>query len=92
MPIPSSCLLVPGRVVLRDNTETALATIQRLNRQKLQREEGIGGFFYEFLELLIAKDLHHLQELEDRTEEIEDRVLAGKREEFNPGMTALRRN
>ena len=63
VPTPSSCLLVPGRVVLRDNTETALATIQRLNRQKLQREEGIGGFFYEFLEPLIAKDLHHLQEL-----------------------------
>lgn len=90
-PIAFGYLLAPGRVVLCDDTETALTMIQRLNREKLRREEGIGGFFYEFLELLISKDLHHLQELEDKIEELEDQVLAGELEEFNPRMTALRK-
>lgn len=65
--------------------------IQRLSREDPQRESGIGSFFYEFLELLIAKDLHHLQELEDKLNQLEDAALAGELEDFNPRMTALRK-
>ena len=37
----------------------------------------------------MARDLHHLQELEDRLAQLEDQVLAGELEDFNPRMTTL---
>ena len=51
----------------------------------------MGGFLYDFLELLIAKDLRHLQELEEQLGRLEDRVLSGEIENFNPQMTAMRK-
>ena len=39
----------------------------------------------------MARDLHHLQELEDRLAQLEDQVLAGELEDFNPRMTTLRK-
>lgn len=41
--------------------------------------------------MLIAKDLHHLQGIGDRLEQLEDQVLSGEMTEFNPKMTALRK-
>lgn len=49
------------------------------------------AYFFEFIELLIAKDLHHLQGVEDRLEQLEAQVLSGEMTEFNPKMTALRK-
>ena len=65
--------------------------VQRLSREDPQRESSVGGFFYGFLELLVAKDLHHLQTLEDSLSRLEDQVLAGQLEESNPRITALRK-
>lgn len=90
-PIAFGYLLAPGRVVLCDDTGAALSMVQRLQKEKVWKESGIGRFFYEFLELLIARDLHHLQDLEDRLTQLEDQVLAGELEDFNPRMTALRK-
>ena len=90
-PITFGYLLAPGRIILCDDTGVAHTMIQRLSREDPQRESGIGSFFYEFLELLIAKDLHHLQELEDKLNQLEDAALAGELEDFNPRMTALRK-
>ena len=39
----------------------------------------------------MARDLHHLQELEDRLAQLEDQVLAGELEDFNPRMTTRRK-
>ena len=54
-------------------------------------EKSPGSFFYTFLELIIVKDMHHLQELEDKLDQLEDQVLAGQLEGFNPQMTAIRK-
>lgn len=90
-PIRFGFLLAPGLLVLCDDTGAAHSMVQRVSRQNPQREGGAGGFFYDFLELLIAKDLHHLQELEGRLDQLEDRVLRGDLDNFNPEMTALRK-
>ena len=39
----------------------------------------------------MAKDLHHLEEIEDRIEALEERVLAGDLENFNAPMAELRK-
>lgn len=91
VPIAFGYLLTPGWVVLCDDTGTARSAVQRLRKENAHLENGIGGFFYEFIELLIAKDLHHLQGIGDRLEQLEDQVLSGGMEGFNPRMTALRK-
>lgn len=90
-PIAFGYLLTPEYVVLCDDTGAARSAVQRLRKENPQRGCGTGGFFYEFLELLIAKDLHHLQGLEDSLNRLEDEVLSGEVDAFNPKMTALRR-
>lgn len=90
-PIAFGYLLTPDRVILCDDTGAAHTMIQRVSRENPQMEKGVGSFFYEFLELLIAKDMHHLQELEGRLDQLEDQVLAGQLENFNPQMTAIRK-
>ena len=90
-PIAFGYLLTEGRVVLCDDTGTARSAIQHLRKETAQRELGIGGFFYGFLELLIAKDLHHLLGLEDHMNQMEEQVLSGELEQFNSQMTALRK-
>lgn len=84
-------LLTEGWVVLCDDTGTAHSAVQHLRKENPQRELSVGGFFYAFLEWLIAKDLHHLQKLEDDMNQIEEQVLSGNLEQFNPRMTALRK-
>lgn len=84
-------LLTEGWVVLCDDTGTARSAVQHLRKENPQRELSAGGFFYEFLEWLIAKDLHHLQKLEDDMNQMEEQVLSGDLEQFNPRMTALRK-
>ena len=84
-------LLSPGAVILCDDSGAGHTMVQRLSRGNLLVEAGVGGFFYGFLELLIAKDMHHLQELETRLDQLEDQALAGQLENFNGQMTAMRK-
>ena len=56
-------LLTADYAVLCDDSGAAHTMLQRLCREKLLAGPGIGGFFYGFLELLLAKDMHHLQAL-----------------------------
>lgn len=90
-PIAFGYLMTPSHVVLCDDAGVAHAMIQRLIRENPQMEKSPGSFFYTFLELIIAKDMHHLQELEDKLDQLEDQVLAGQLEGFNPKMTAIRK-
>ena len=90
-PIAFGYLMTPSHVVLSDDAGVAHAMIQRLLRENPQMEKSPGSFFYTFLELIIAKDMHHLQELEDKLDQLEDQVLAGHLEGFNPKMTAIRK-
>ena len=59
-PIAFGYLLTEKWAVLCDDTGTARSAVQHLQKGNPQRELGVGGFFCEFLEWLIAKDLHHL--------------------------------
>lgn len=90
-PIAFGYLLTPGWVVLCDGSGAAGPMLQHLRRDEPRREAGMGGFLYDFLELLIARDLRHLQELEEQLSRLEDQVLSGEIENFNPRMTAMRK-
>ena len=84
-------LITANRVVLVDDADILLPHLRRIAREKIWTDGSIGRFLFDFLEQLISRDLHHLEELSDRLEQLEDRVLAQKLEAFNPPMTALRK-
>lgn len=84
-------LLTSDRAVLCDDTGAVHSLIKRLAKEKRWPERGIGRFFYEFLELLVAKDLHHLEELEDQLASMEDQLLSGELDRFNAQMSDLRK-
>ena len=84
-------LLTADKVILCDDSGAAHTMLRRIQEENLEMEKGVGGFFYAFLELLIAKDMHHLQELEEALAHLEDQVLAGIMNDFNQRMSALRK-
>ena len=85
-------LLTQDRAVLCDDTGAAHAVLKRLGKEKRWRENSPGRFFCEFLEQLLVRDLHHLEELEDQLSQLEDGVLAGKLEGFStPFFPPLRK-
>ena len=90
-PIAFTFLLAPHRLVLCDESGAVRSMVQRLIRENHQKEYGAGVFFYEFLELLIARDLRRLLELEEQLDRLEEQVLAGEMEDLNTRMTVLRK-
>lgn len=91
-PIAFGYLLTRQHLVLCDDCGAARSLIARLAREeKRWRENGPGRVFYELLELLIAKDHHHLEELEDRLSQLEDQVLSGALDSFSAPITQLRK-
>ena len=90
-PIAFGYLLTDRCMILCDDSGAAHTMLQHLIHEQPQTAPGPGSILYAFLELLIAKDMHHLQELEDRLEQMEDKALAGKLEGFNAQITALRK-
>lgn len=84
-------LLTGDRAVLCDDTGTAHAILKRLAKEKRWRENGPGRFFCEFLEQLLVRDLHRLEEVEDQLTQLEDGVLAGELEGFNAALSPLRK-
>lgn len=84
-------LLTSRLVVICDDIGAANSAVHQLRKKNLPIDSGVGSFFYEFLELLIDKDLHHLQELESSLDELEEQVLNGEIIEFNSKMNELRK-
>lgn len=84
-------LLTRDRVVLCDDTGTAHAVLKRMGKEKRWKENSPGRFFCEFLEQLLVRDLHHLEELEDQLSQLEDGVLTGDLEGFNAELSPLRK-
>ena len=91
IPIAFGYLLTADKVILCDDSGAAHTMLRRIQEEKLEMEKGVGGFFYAFLELLIAKDMHHLLELEEALAHLEDQVLAGIVNDFNHHMTVVRK-
>ena len=65
--------------------------LKHIVKEKRLIENSVGRFLYDFFELLIARDLHRLEEIEDRATALEERVLAGELEEFSTPMSELRK-
>ena len=62
--------------------------VRRLIREKCRMDKSIGRVFYEILEQLVGKDLHHLEELEDQMVQMEDMALKGVLDNFNARLMA----
>ena len=84
-------LLARELVVLCDDTGTVHSMVQHLRKEYPQRDYSAGSFFYALLELLVEKDLRHLESLEDRLSQIEEQVSAGQLDSFNAKMMGLRK-
>ena len=56
-------LLARELVVLCDDTGTVHSMVQHLRKENPQRDYSAGSFFYALLELLVEKDLRHLESL-----------------------------
>lgn len=84
-------LITRSRIVLVDDTDTLQSQLKHLVKDKLYMGGIVSRCFYELLERLIVKDLHHLEEVEDKIEALEDDVLAGKLDNFSSVMTSLRK-
>ena len=89
-PISFGYLLAEGRLVLCDDSGAVHTLVKRLAREKRWRENSPGRLLYELLELLVSRDLHHLEELEDQLAQMEDRGLSGELEGFNGQLRQLR--
>lgn len=73
-PISFGYLLTKDRMIICDDAGVAHRMFQRIREENPQLTPNIGGLLYGFLELLIAKDMHHLQELEEMLSQLEDMV------------------
>lgn len=91
VPIAMGYLLTGDWAVLVDDTGAILTHLKQLTQEPPWPQGGVGRFFCALLERLIAKDLHHLEEIEDRAQALEEQVLAGELEGFNDTMSRLRR-
>ena len=84
-------LVTKSRVVLVDDSETMVTQLKRIVKEKRLTRKSVGRFLYDLFELLIARDLHHLEEIEDRAGKLEDCVLAGELDDFSAPMSTLRK-
>ena len=84
-------LLTPRRLVLVDDTQVLHTHLQRLAKERRWPQGGTGRCLCELLELLTARETHHLEELADRAEGLTDRVLAGRLDGFGAAVAALRK-
>lgn len=91
IPIAFGFLLTADRLVLCDDSGVLPALVRRLAREGLWQENGPGRLLCQLLELLLARDARHLEELEDQLSQLEDQVLSGQLDQFTAPVAALRR-
>ncbi len=91
IPIAFGFLLTKAQMVLCDDSGVGHTLLRQIGRGHPLRETGAANFFCAFLESLIAKDMHHLQELEDALEEMEEQIPTGEPKHINAQLSALRR-
>lgn len=84
-------LLTQNQIIVCDDTDVAHTMIQRMIKGHTAVEEGVGSFFCGFLEMLLSKDLHHLQELETILNNLEEQILSGSLDDFNARMADLKK-
>ena len=87
--IAFSYLMTGGRLVICDDSGAINSLVRRLMREKCRVDGSTGRLFYEILEQLVGKDLHHLEELEDQMIQMEDAALKGELDNVNSKIMAL---
>ena len=90
-PLACGYLITHSRIVLVDDSGALQSHLKHIVKEKLITRSSTGRFLYNLLEMLITKDLHHLEELEDQVSQLEDRVLSGHLEQFSSIMRSLRK-
>ena len=73
--ISFSYLVKANRLAICDDSGAVHSLVRRLIHDKCRVDKSIGRIFYEVLEQLVCKDLHHLETLEDQMIQMEDMVL-----------------
>ena len=91
MPIAFGFLLTADLLVLCDDSEAIPTLVRRLAKEGRWQENGPGRLLCQLLELLLAKDAHHMEELEDQLIQLEDQVLSGRLDQFTAPISRLRR-
>lgn len=84
-------LITKNKVVLVDDTNIVRSYLKHMIKEKRWVDFSVGRFLYNFFEQLISKDLHRLEELEDRAQQLEDDVLAHRLDSFSVPMTEIRK-
>ncbi len=85
------CYIMPGWLVLVDDTGTAAPVLERIAASKQWKTPGLARMIYDFLEELIREDAAHLEKLEERVSRLEEAVLGGTLDGFSHRMMALRK-
>ena len=91
MPIAFGFLLTADLLLLCDDSEAIPTLVRRLAKEGRWQENGSGRLLCRLLELLLAKDAHHMEELEDQLIQLEDQVLSGRLDQFTAPISRLRR-
>ena len=84
-------LITPSRVVIVDDTDYLLSKLHHIIKTKARLDGSVGRFIYCLIEQIIARDLHHLEEIEDQAQSLEEKVLSGELDNFNGPMANLRK-
>ena len=77
-------------IVLIDDTGYALSQIEAIQRSKKWRMPSLERFLYDFLEMIIGKDLALLEKLEHQLNQTEEEILRSKGEDFPTELNQIR--
>ena len=77
-------------IVLIDDTGYALSKIEAIQRSKKWRMPSLERFLYDFLEMIIGKDLALLEKLEHQLNHTEEEILRSKGEDFPTELNQIR--
>lgn len=87
--IAFSYLITENILAICDDSGAVHSWIRHLMREKCNVNGSTGRTFYEILERLVSKDLHHLEGLEDQMVQMEDMALKGVLDNFNAKLMSL---
>lgn len=77
-------------IVLIDEHGFVQNTVEKMMKNRKWKFPGLERFLYDFIEQLVADDLHMLEKYEDRLEKLEERILAGNHEKVMEVLNDVR--
>lgn len=87
--IAFSYLITENMRAICDDSGAVHSLVRHLLREKCNVNGSTGRTFYEILERLVSKNLHHLEKLEDQMVQMEDMALQGVSDNFNARLMSL---